>query len=109
MRARVLLPLLALLLAGCQMGTPEDDGLGPGKTAFATDGMTIVVTRRASNLADVTIVSGVTLSRELAEAIAAQAAREATRCGSVRPRLTRLTPSEGDVRVALDRCGASNG
>lgn len=101
---RRLIPLgLALLTAACQMQGADTGSLGPNRTAFAAEGMTVWVTRNAST-ADVTIVSGMTLTPDQARRIARQAASEATRCTGITPTSTKVTSVEGTVRVALSNC-----
>ncbi|APX89621.1 hypothetical protein BV394_07750 [Brevirhabdus pacifica] len=94
---------LALLLGACQMQGADTSDLGPNRTAFAAEGMTVWVTRNATT-ADVTIVSGMTLTPAQAEIIARQAAAEATRCTGIQPTSTKVTSVEGTVRVALSNC-----
>lgn len=101
---RRVIPLgLALFTAACQMQGGETASLGPNRTAFAAEGMTVWVTRHATT-ADVTIVSGMTLTQPQAERIARQAAAEATRCTGITPTSTKLTSVEGTVQVALSNC-----
>ena len=111
MRTAVVALGLLTVAGACALPTARtaavDPELGPNRTAFAADGISVIVTRNGSQ-AEVVILSGRTLSREEATTIASKAAREATRCRGATAQSTRLSPSENTVRLRLSECAGGS-